>query len=136
MRVGGASGALAVVDVRVGHRRSDQAGRRPLSTPTTVSSRFATTGVAYDDDCLSIALTWRRDYADTGDARRGSSFRSGSLSAIWDFELIAQLRFSVAVAWAGFKPARTADCAGPAGVSADTGVRTFSNRVKMTKFRP
>lgn len=31
-------------------------------------------GVAYDDDCLSIALTWRRDYADTGDAKRGNSF--------------------------------------------------------------
>lgn len=31
-------------------------------------------GVAYDDDCLSIALTWRRDYIDTGDARRGNSF--------------------------------------------------------------
>lgn len=31
-------------------------------------------GVAYDDECLSIALTWRRDYLDTGDARRGNSF--------------------------------------------------------------
>lgn len=31
-------------------------------------------GVAYDDDCLSIALTWRRDYIDTGDAKRGNSF--------------------------------------------------------------
>ncbi|MBL0767254.1 LPS-assembly protein LptD [Sphingopyxis sp. DHUNG17] len=31
-------------------------------------------GIAYDDDCLSIALTWRRDYIDTGDARRGNSF--------------------------------------------------------------
>ncbi|HET6526568.1 LPS-assembly protein LptD [Sphingopyxis sp.] len=31
-------------------------------------------GLAYDDECLSIALTWRRDYADTGDARRGNSF--------------------------------------------------------------
>jgi LPS-assembly protein len=31
-------------------------------------------GVAYDDDCLSIALTWKRDYIDTGDARRGNSF--------------------------------------------------------------
>lgn len=31
-------------------------------------------GVAYDDDCLSIAFTWRRDYIDTGDARRGNSF--------------------------------------------------------------
>ena len=31
-------------------------------------------GIAYDDDCLMIALTWRRDYIDTGDARRGNSF--------------------------------------------------------------
>lgn len=31
-------------------------------------------GIAYDDECLSIALTWRRDYIDTGDARRGNSF--------------------------------------------------------------
>jgi LPS-assembly protein len=31
-------------------------------------------GVAYDDDCLSIGLTWRRDYQPTGDARRGNSF--------------------------------------------------------------
>ncbi len=31
-------------------------------------------GIAYDDDCLSIGLTWRRDYQDTGDARRGNSF--------------------------------------------------------------
>ncbi|MCW0198788.1 LPS assembly protein LptD [Sphingopyxis sp.] len=31
-------------------------------------------GLAYDDECLSIALTWRRDYIDTGDARRGNSF--------------------------------------------------------------
>jgi len=31
-------------------------------------------GVAYDDDCLSIAFTWRRDYIDTGDAKRGNSF--------------------------------------------------------------
>ena len=31
-------------------------------------------GIAYDDDCLSIALTWRRDYINTGDARQGNSF--------------------------------------------------------------
>jgi LPS-assembly protein len=31
-------------------------------------------GIAYDDDCLSMALTWRRDYRDTGDARSGNSF--------------------------------------------------------------
>jgi LPS-assembly protein len=31
-------------------------------------------GVAYDDDCLSLSVTWRRDYQPTGDARRGNSF--------------------------------------------------------------
>jgi LPS-assembly protein len=31
-------------------------------------------GIAYDDDCLELGLTWRRDYQDTGDARRGNSF--------------------------------------------------------------
>ena len=31
-------------------------------------------GVAYDDDCLSLSLTWRRDYQPTGDARRGNGF--------------------------------------------------------------
>lgn len=32
-------------------------------------------GVAYQDDCLDIALTWRRDYVATGDARKGNSFQ-------------------------------------------------------------
>lgn len=31
-------------------------------------------GVAYDDPYLSLAITWRRDYEDTGDARRGNTF--------------------------------------------------------------
>ncbi len=31
-------------------------------------------GIAYDDDCLSIAVTWRRDYQPTGDAKRGNTF--------------------------------------------------------------
>ncbi|UYY59100.1 LPS-assembly protein LptD [Sphingomonas sp. S2-65] len=31
-------------------------------------------GVAYEDDCLRLGLTWRRDYETTGDARRGNSF--------------------------------------------------------------
>jgi LPS-assembly protein len=30
-------------------------------------------GVQYEDDCLSLGLTWRRDYDPTGDARRGST---------------------------------------------------------------
>jgi LPS-assembly protein len=32
-------------------------------------------GVAYQDDCLDVQLIWRRDYAATGDARRGNSFQ-------------------------------------------------------------
>jgi LPS-assembly protein len=31
-------------------------------------------GVQYEDDCLTLGLTWRRDYRTTGDARRGSSY--------------------------------------------------------------
>lgn len=31
-------------------------------------------GVAYEDDCIRIGLTWKRDYQTTGDARRGSSY--------------------------------------------------------------
>jgi len=32
-------------------------------------------GLAYQDDCLDVSLTWRRDYAATGEARRGNSFQ-------------------------------------------------------------
>ncbi|XJJ59583.1 LPS assembly protein LptD [Novosphingobium sp. BL-8H] len=32
-------------------------------------------GFAYEDDCLEIALTWRRDYVSNGDARKGNSFQ-------------------------------------------------------------
>ncbi len=31
-------------------------------------------GIAYEDECLTLGFTWRRDYQDTGDARRGNSF--------------------------------------------------------------
>ena len=31
-------------------------------------------GVQYEDDCLRLGLTWRRDYQTTGDARAGNSF--------------------------------------------------------------
>lgn len=31
-------------------------------------------GVQYEDDCLRLGLTWRRDYQDTGDARAGNSY--------------------------------------------------------------
>jgi LPS-assembly protein len=31
-------------------------------------------GVAYQDDCLELGLTWRRDFVTTGDAKRGDTF--------------------------------------------------------------
>lgn len=31
-------------------------------------------GVTYEDDCLRLGLTWKRDYETTGDAQRGDSF--------------------------------------------------------------
>ncbi|MFC7497864.1 LPS-assembly protein LptD [Enterovirga sp. GCM10030262] len=31
-------------------------------------------GLAYDDDCIEIGVTWRRDYETTGDFRRGNTF--------------------------------------------------------------
>ena len=46
----------------------------PMSTSDGFEPIRHRLGIAYDDDCLSIALTWRRDYIDTGDARRGNSF--------------------------------------------------------------
>nr|WP_088185576.1 LPS assembly protein LptD [Sphingobium sp. Z007] len=32
-------------------------------------------GVAYEDDCLTLGLTWRRDYQANGDARKGNGFQ-------------------------------------------------------------
>ena len=32
-------------------------------------------GVAYQDDCLELGATWRRDYISAGDARRGDTFQ-------------------------------------------------------------
>lgn len=32
-------------------------------------------GLAYQDDCMEIGLTWRRDYASSGDAERGNTFQ-------------------------------------------------------------
>lgn len=31
-------------------------------------------GVEYEDDCLRLGLTWKRDYQTSGDARRGNSY--------------------------------------------------------------
>jgi LPS-assembly protein len=32
-------------------------------------------GLAYEDDCLELAFTWRRDYVATGDAEKGNTFQ-------------------------------------------------------------
>ncbi len=32
-------------------------------------------GITYEDDCLTLGVTWRRDYQTTGDARLGNSFQ-------------------------------------------------------------
>ena len=31
-------------------------------------------GILYEDDCIELGVTWRRDYESTGDARRGNTF--------------------------------------------------------------
>jgi LPS-assembly protein len=37
-----------------------------------IRTRF---GVAYSDDCIEFGATWRRDFIDAGDARRGNTFQ-------------------------------------------------------------
>nr|WP_223796101.1 LPS assembly protein LptD [Sphingomonas nostoxanthinifaciens] len=46
--------------------------------PTSLSDGFSPVrdrvGLVYENECISLGLTWRRDYDPTGDARRGSTF--------------------------------------------------------------
>nr|WP_221227466.1 LPS assembly protein LptD [Stakelama sediminis] len=46
----------------------------PLSLSNGFSPIRHRLGIAYEDDCLKLGLTWKRDYEDTGDAKRGNSF--------------------------------------------------------------
>jgi LPS-assembly protein len=47
--------------------------------PTSTLSGFEPVrhrlGFAYEDDCVQLGFTWRRDYQSSGDARRGNSFQ-------------------------------------------------------------
>lgn len=47
--------------------------------PTLASDGFqpirTRLGVAYQDDCLEMGVTWRRDYVSAGDAERGDTFQ-------------------------------------------------------------
>jgi len=51
----------------------------PQDDPTTTQSGFEPVrhrlGVAYEDDCVQLGFTWRRDYQTTGDAKAGNSFQ-------------------------------------------------------------
>jgi LPS-assembly protein len=46
----------------------------PLSTSDGYQPVRHRVGIAYQDDCLELGFTWRRDYRIVGDARRGNSF--------------------------------------------------------------
>ena len=46
----------------------------PLSISDGFSPVRQRLGVQYQDDCLRLGLTWRRDYVTTGDARAGNTF--------------------------------------------------------------
>lgn len=50
------------------------AAEDPLTTADGFEPIRHRIGVAYADDCLEVGLTWRRDYQDAGDARRGNTF--------------------------------------------------------------
>ncbi|MCR2833260.1 LPS-assembly protein LptD [Parerythrobacter lacustris] len=47
----------------------------PLLTSDGFEPIRTRVGVAYQDDCLEMGLTWRRDYTDAGDAQRGDTFQ-------------------------------------------------------------
>lgn len=50
----------------------------PRDDPASLSNGFSPVrhrlGLAYEDECVTFGLTWRRDYENVGDARRGNSF--------------------------------------------------------------
>ena len=50
----------------------------PRDDPASLSDGFSPVrhriGVAYEDECVTFGLTWRRDYENVGDAQRGNSF--------------------------------------------------------------
>ena len=47
----------------------------PLNTSNGFQPIRTRMGVAYQDDCIELALTWRRDYIATGDAGRGNTIQ-------------------------------------------------------------
>jgi LPS-assembly protein len=54
----------------------DLTGRRedPLSVADGFEPIRHRLGILYNDDCIELGITWRRDYETSGDARRGNTF--------------------------------------------------------------
>ena len=64
-----------LVGVRLDRDRPHRSQRGPAVARPTASSRCATGSASpMRTIACGLALTWRRDYQDTGDARRGNSF--------------------------------------------------------------
>ena len=57
-----------------GSRLSAWSKRLPNERPFCFDPVRHRLGVEYEDDCLRLGLTWRRDYQTTGDVRAGNSF--------------------------------------------------------------
>lgn len=55
----------------------DLTGRRedPVSLSDGYEPIRHRLGVAYEDDCIKLGVTWRRDYDRSGDARRGNTYQ-------------------------------------------------------------
>lgn len=51
------------------------AAEDPLSDADGFEPVKSRVGIAYEDDCLAVSFSWRRDYEDRGDADAGNSFR-------------------------------------------------------------
>ena len=47
----------------------------PLTTTDGFQPLRTRLGVAYQDDCLEVAFTWRRDFVATGDAQKGNTYQ-------------------------------------------------------------
>ncbi|MFS0736781.1 LPS assembly protein LptD [Sphingomonas sp. 1P06PA] len=75
IRVGGRLQVTSTVSV-FGSTVVDLTGRGedPFSVADGYEPVRHRLGVLYDDECLELGVTWRRDYAVIGDARRGNTF--------------------------------------------------------------
>ncbi|MEY4270308.1 MAG: hypothetical protein RLZZ58_1524 [Pseudomonadota bacterium] len=75
VRVGGRIGLARNWSI-FGSAIVDLSGRAsdPVNLPDGFEPVRHRLGIAYEDECVTFGLTWRRDYEDTGDAKRGNSY--------------------------------------------------------------